>query len=40
MTVSELAWTRRLAVAYASDERTIVRPPEQPVQSASSVRVD
>ena len=39
-TVSELAWTHRLAVAYVSDEGAIVRPPEQPVQSASSVRVD
>ena len=39
-TVGELAWTHRLAVAYVSDEETIVRPPEQPVQSASSVRVD
>ena len=39
-TVSELAWTHRLAVAYVSDDGAIVRPPEQPVQSASSVRVD
>ena len=39
-TVGELAWTHRLAVAYVSDEGVIVRPPEQPVQSASSVRVD
>jgi len=39
-TVGELAWTHRLAVAYVSDEGAIVRPPEQPVQSASSVRAD
>ena len=39
-TVSELAWTHRLAVAYVSDDDAIVRPPDQPVQPASSVRVD
>ena len=39
-TVSELAWTHRLAVAYVSDDGGIVRPPEQPVQPASSLRVD
>ena len=39
-TVSELAWTHRLAVAYVSDDDVIVRPPEQPVQPASSLRVD
>jgi len=39
-TVSELAWTHRLAVAYVSDDGAIVRPPDQPVQPASSVRVD
>ena len=39
-TVSELAWTHRLAVAYVSDDGAIVRPPEQPVQPASSLRVD
>ena len=38
--VSELAWTHRLAVAYVSDDGAIVRPPEQPVQPGSSVRVD
>jgi len=39
-TVSELAWTHRLAVAYVSDDDAIVRPPEQPAQPASSLRVD
>ncbi len=39
-TVSELAWTHRLAVAYVSDDGVIVRPPDQPAQPASSVRVD
>ena len=39
-TVSELAWTHRLAVAYVSDDGAIVRPPAQPAQPASSVRVD
>ena len=39
-TVSELAWTHRLAVAYVSDDGAIVRPPGQPAQPASSVRVD
>ena len=39
-TVSELAWTHRLAVAYVSDDGAIVRPPDQPAQPASSVRVD
>ena len=39
-TVSELAWTHRLAVAYVSDDDAIVRPPEQLVQPASSLRVD
>ena len=39
-TVGELAWTHRLAVAYVSDDGAIVRPPEQPVQPASSLRVD
>ena len=39
-TVGELAWTHRLAVAYVSDDSAIVRPPEQPVQPASSLRVD
>ena len=39
-TVSELAWTHRLAVAYVSDDGAIVRPPEQPIQPASSVWVD
>ena len=39
-TASELAWTHRLAAAYVSDDGAIVRPPEQPTQSTSSVRVD
>ena len=39
-TVSELAWTHRLAVAYVSDDGAIVRPPEQPVLPASGLRVD
>lgn len=39
-TVSELAWTHRLAVAYVSDDGAIVRPPDQPAQPTSSVRVD
>lgn len=39
-TASELAWTHRLAAAYVSDDGAIVRPPEQPVQPGSSVRVD
>ena len=39
-TVSELAWTHRFAVAYVSDDDAIVRPPEQPAQPASSLRVD
>lgn len=39
-TVSELAWTHRLAVAYVSDDGAIVRPPEQPVRPASGLRVD
>ena len=38
--VSRWEEPHRLAVAYVSDEGAIVRPPEQPVQSASSVRVD
>ena len=40
VTAGELAWTHRLAVAYVSDDGAIVRPPEQPVQPGSSVRVD
>ena len=39
-TVSELAWTHRLAVAYVSDDGAIVRPPDQPAQPASGLRVD
>ena len=39
-TVSELAWTHRLAVAYVSDDGAIVRPLDQPAQPTSSVRVD
>ena len=39
-TVSELAWTHRLAVAYVSDDGAIVRPPDQPAQPTSSVRLD
>ena len=39
-TASELAWTHRLAAAYVSDDGAIVRPPDQPAQPASSVRVD
>ena len=39
-TASELAWTLRLAAAYVSDDGAIVRPPEQPAQPASSLRVD
>ena len=40
VTAGELAWTHRLAVAYVSDDGAIVRPPDQPAQPASSVRVD
>ena len=40
VTAGELAWTHRLAVAYVSDDGAIVRPPDQPAQLASSVRVD
>ena len=40
VTAGELAWTHRLAVAYVSDDGAIVRPPAQPAQPASSVRVD
>ena len=39
-TVSELAWTHRLAVAYVSDDGAIVRPPDQSAQPASGLRVD
>ena len=40
MAVGELAWTHRLAVAYVSDDSSIVRPPERPARSASDLQVD
>ena len=40
VTAGELAWTHRLAVAYVSDDGAIVRPPDQPAQPASGLRVD